>query len=314
MEPTHSLADLLETARLAFYWTSFDPDGRGERTITEFEQQLNIDLTTIAKEAANSEKSGDILTDVNERYIMNYRKYFTAWLRSESNCASSAVAGPANFPVKRMEKHRGWADAKFQQFQDWRRRALKAITKGVKVVLTPGTELAKAEAKLKAKLQRQAMMKAANKEIRKYKDAKERPSQLVAALQALCVCDEEINELLGENYQNRLGFATWELSYINENIHRLEKRVLYLRDKVANATGATIQEYTTFKVVENRELDRVQFMFPGDPGDDIRVLLRKKGFIYSPKNKANQRKLTPNAIRDAAELARKINAMLSPTV
>jgi len=302
--------DLKEVARRAFYWQSFDPEGRGERTIKDYENELNEDLSLFAEIAVNNGKT-ELLPAINDRYISNYRRYLVAWLGSEGNCASSAVTGPAKFPVAKMQKRRGWADGHYNTFRTWRQRASKAIEKGLKKEITPAGELAAAEQKLTSWLERQAMMKAANKEIRKYKDVKSCPPPLVEALKALGVSETEVYKILRGDYMGIVGFASWELSNLNANIKRLRDRITYLSEKAAaRESGGRIQEYEGFQVVENREIDRVQFIFPSAPSEEIRVLLRKKAFIYSPRYKANQRKLTPAAIYDAGQLAIKIQSLI----
>jgi hypothetical protein len=88
---TVTLQEFKELARRAFYWTSFDPDKRGERIISEHENQLNDDLT-------------DIPGEEKERYIGNYKKYFSAWLSAHSNCASSAITGGSGFNTRQAEE------------------------------------------------------------------------------------------------------------------------------------------------------------------------------------------------------------------
>ena len=61
-----SLEEYWDLAYRAYAWTSFDPDKAGERTIISYERELNGDLENIPAEE-------------QERYINNYKKYFSAW-------------------------------------------------------------------------------------------------------------------------------------------------------------------------------------------------------------------------------------------
>ena len=50
-----------------------------------------------------------------------------------------------------------------------------------------------------------------------------------------------------------------------------------------------------FRSVENTEIMRLQLFFDGKPDSDIRDILKKNGFRWSPRNKCWQRQLTNNA-------------------
>lgn len=48
------------------------------------------------------------------------------------------------------------------------------------------------------------------------------------------------------------------------------------------------------KIVENTELHKIQIFFPGKPDEDTRVVLKNRGFRWSPKDGAWQRALNDN--------------------
>lgn len=50
-----------------------------------------------------------------------------------------------------------------------------------------------------------------------------------------------------------------------------------------------------FKMVENTEKGQLQLIFDGKPNEEVRNILKKNGFKWSPKEKAWQRMLTQNA-------------------
>lgn len=51
------------------------------------------------------------------------------------------------------------------------------------------------------------------------------------------------------------------------------------------------------KVLQNTADNRLQLFFPGKPEADLIAKLKGRGFKWSPRNKAWQRQLTPNALR-----------------
>ena len=58
------------------------------------------------------------------------------------------------------------------------------------------------------------------------------------------------------------------------------------------------------EVVENKEIMRVQLLFDGKPDESTRQLLKRKGFNWSPREKAWQRQLTENGIRAVKDILR----------
>ena len=51
------------------------------------------------------------------------------------------------------------------------------------------------------------------------------------------------------------------------------------------------------KIVHNTDDNRLQLLFPGKPDPGMIEKLKSRGFKWSPRNKAWQRQLTPNALR-----------------
>src|ERR1035437_10281434 len=122
------LHHLLPLAKCSFSNLSHDPDGRGERTIIEYSTELENDIADITG-WAQSENQKELLTESLCRYAANYEKYLSAWLSSQSNCASSFITGGSGFPVAQQQKRHRWTDNHYNSFRTWRTRALKAISK-----------------------------------------------------------------------------------------------------------------------------------------------------------------------------------------
>lgn len=111
-----TLEEFKELAYQAFRWISFDAKSAAEQTISEYENQLNNDLENIPEAE-------------REKYIENYKKYFSAWLSSCANCASSAVTGRARFNVKKAQKANDIEQKYYEEFVKWREKELKRIIK-----------------------------------------------------------------------------------------------------------------------------------------------------------------------------------------
>ena len=118
MEVKHPgyLEDFRKRACDAYRMTSFEPEERGESTIMSYEEELHNDLQSIPETE-------------RERYLENYRKYFSAMLSSHANCASAMITGPAGFNQKRNEKANNAYENRYNEFRTWRERALTAIAR-----------------------------------------------------------------------------------------------------------------------------------------------------------------------------------------
>ena len=96
----------------------------------------------------------------------------------------------------------------------------------------------------------------------------------------------------------RAPFAPYSLSNNNQNIRSVKKRIDQLEAQKSRETTKRQVEFMgeSVMVIENVELMRLQLMFDGKPDDDIRAVLKRNGFRWSPKNGTWQRQLTPNAL------------------
>ena len=123
---------------------------------------------------------------------------------------------------------------------------------------------------------------------------------------------EEIEELKAEmqaswHYQDK-PYLSWQLSNNNQNIHSVEERLKRLKVEKEKSNSEYDSDY--FKVVENTEIMRLQLFFDGKPETEVRELVKRNGFKWSPKNGCWQRQLTENArysveclIREMGKLA-----------
>jgi hypothetical protein len=71
-------------------------------------------------------------------------------------------------------------------------------------------------------------------------------------------------------------------------------------------SGQKVTDFPGFKVVENFDMDRVQFVFPDKPSEEERTLLKGEAFKWAPSQGAWQRQLTNNAINAARRVIKKL--------
>lgn len=287
METENLLTDLNETARRAFYWISFDPDKRGQRTIDAYSEELSKDIARISEHAPSEE----IAAAAIERYTAKYKQILASWLHSQSRTASSAITGGSNFPVARQQKLHRWADNKYEQFRELRERMLKAILKSFKPKVTPASELEEAKKNLAARELWQEKMKKANVIIKKGS------GNILEKLIEIGLTEKSAIEVMSPTYyRSTAGFPSYSLTNNNAMIRTLRERVKMLESKAEKAATIGKNEVTIqgIRIVQNWEEDRLQLFFDGKPEEYIIKELRGS-WKWSPRGLCWQRKNTNNA-------------------
>jgi hypothetical protein len=85
-------------------------------------------------------------------------------------------------------------------------------------------------------------------------------------------------------------FPSYSLSNNSANIRRVEHRIEQLRAAATRETKEVLHN-SGVRVVQNVEDNRIQLFFDGKPADDIRAMLKRNGFRWSPMAGAWQRHL-----------------------
>ena len=161
--------------------------------------------------------------------------------------------------------------------------------------------LKKLKEKLEGLKKSQEMMKAANAVIRKFQTPEERK----AGLERIGFTRDQAEKVLKPDVMGTVGFPSYALSNNNANIRRIEERIKGL-EKASSLEDRTT-EFAWGKVRENKEINRIQFIFDGKPDNDVRDLMKKSGFRWAPSDGAWQRQWTGNAIYAAREAIKKLD-------
>lgn len=285
------LEDFWERACNAYRLTSFEPEERGESAIMSYEEELHNDLQSIPEAE-------------RERYLENYRKYFSAMLTSHANCASTMITGPANFNHKRNEKANRSYDNRLNEFRTWRDRALAAITRKM--------EDTKPQEQKQEEAWQQLLMVI---------------SSSASTIHSINIgkCEGYNKSLFVDSIRNRVStyarngeveIVDKAIEYIHEQNKKGQKAIITEQNSffklplIARAQRAKLEELSVKenkvipfdggKIILNYQEDRLQICLDSMPSDELRhTLKREYSFNWSAKNKAWQRRLTNNALRDA---------------
>lgn len=225
---------------------------------------------SLADEAAkrNPEREEEAYK-IADRYARQLAEWYNKKYRIDSMCPSILISGGGNFPVgKKNKQNQAWDNhyKTMRKIESLKDRIRKIGTSAETIKSDDDNAIEKLRAKLDALTKKQDAMKAENAKARK--EGRQAP------------------------------FAPYTLSNNNQNICSVKKRIEQLEAQKGKETTQRQIEFMgeSVMVVENVELMRLQLMFDGKPDDDIRAVLKKNGFRWSPKNGTWQRQLTPNAL------------------
>ena len=114
--------------------------------------------------------------------------------------------------------------------------------------------------------------------------------------QAIIKLKEKLERLENEKASIKAReHSTWELTNIGATIRETKKRIERL-EKLENTEFKEIN-CENGKVIHNKEINRIQFLFDNIPDEDTRKILKSHGFRWSRYEKAWQRVFNLNCIR-----------------
>lgn len=210
-----------------------------------------------------------------------------------ARCPSILIAGPANFPVRKKEKQ-NQADA--ANMAEWKR--IQGILDKIRSTGMGGISsddsgaLQKLREKLAQHERKQEKMKSVNAFYRKYGTLDGCP--LLSAEET-----EEIKAAMARDWRtNPKPYNSYLLSNNNQTIRDVKARIAELEAKQSSPAPEG-WSFEGGRVVMNQEENRVQILFDGKPGADIRSELKHAGFRWAPSQGAWQRMLNQNGIRAA---------------
>ncbi len=296
--PAAPFAHLYEKAYRAYTGTSFSPERRAASVVRDYSAEALQDIEDLKAQGITD-------TEVLANYMERYERLLTGWLYAKSNCISSMIAGPSNFPVRRAQKANRSEERHYELFRVWRDKALKAIVRRSLPAKTYLTELEKYEADLKNREAMQELMKSGNAIIRKHKVKLDDPASIEAGYQALVasgMSEKLARAAVGPDYGGRvMGFASWQLTNNLANIKRIKERIAILSAKEEQRNTAT-EEATTWAgpagetVSVDYEADRIRIQHPAKPGPEVIQQLKRNGFKWAPSVGCWQRQITVNAV------------------
>lgn len=208
---------------------------------------------------------------------------------------------------KRARRDRDKIDANIkksvekQELAEYYDEKIKATEKNTKISSDNPQAIELLEDKISKLKARQQRYKDMNKYYRKHK----------TMLGFEDLSDEkaaEINKRIDEDYSfNKKPAPSYILSNLNSMIKSTEKRLEQLKE--LDEMEYEEIEFDNCTVISNDETNRVEMHFGYKPDEDVRSLLKRKGFKWSRINSCWQRLRNKNSLNIAISLAKEIDEM-----
>ena len=288
MEIRKSVSELKEMAVNACRLISMDPERMGNHICIACSEELDEFLSKIPEE---------LRAEYEAKYLQKWRE----WLAALSRCYSVLVVGPARFNNRRHEKMNDYERAARQRLQDWRDKVVKRINRQDR--LTGWQEVERLQNKLDTLTELHEKMKAANKIVRSKKMVE---AEQIDELVALGFNEQQAIEILKptERWQS-VGFPTYQLQ---NNLAKIKdtQAAIERHKAMAEAEDKEIK-FNGGRVVVCNSDERMRFYFDEIPSVEVRNLMKRNAFKWSPKNGAWQRQLTSNCKFDTKRILAELN-------
>ena len=288
MEIRKSVSEFKEMAVNACRLVSMDPERMGNHICIACSEELDEFLSKIPDE---------LRAEYEAKYLQKWRE----WLAALSRCYSVLVVGPARFNNRRHEKMNDYERSARQRLQDWRDKVVKRINRQER--LTGWQEVERLQNKLDTLTELHEKMKAANKIVRSKKMVE---AEQIDELVALGFNEQQAIEILKptERWQS-VGFPTYQLQ---NNLAKIKdtQAAIERHKAMAEAEDKEIKFNGGRVVVCNSE-ERMRFYFDSIPPVEVRNMMKRHAFKWSPKNGAWQRQLTANCKFDTKRILAELN-------
>lgn len=263
----------LNTFHNAFNGVSFNPQKYFENFIKDY-KEIILELTSYCQEK-----------QYNKTWMENKINEAAAdYLSKTSRTASSFVVGPANFPVERNRKRMESAHKALEKYIYYANNFKSLLDKYNK---EPETE----QDKKRKWADKVTYLKTMHEEAKKFnriraKAGDNEEAAKNADLLAIMENFNEIKEAVTTEYElyGIFGLPHYFLPYNLANIKRLEGQLKAI-DKAVKR-GEIKKDFNNCKLEHNDDELRWNIFFEGKPSDEIRTVLKRNGFKWSPKRGA----------------------------
>lgn len=287
------LEELEKIATDAYRWNSHDPEARAETDIMGYEKQLHEDLKKIPEAK-------------KQDYINTYKSKISVLFHSLSRCANPMVTGRSGFNFQRNKKAQNTYQNRYDEFLQWREKFLKAMQQLMERNRPEEEKREETWHRLKREIASSADT------IHEIDTGKARGYNRALFVSSIF---NKVSTFAGHG---EVEIVQRAIDFISEYNAGVKKPVITPRHRFFQLPEAARRMREKLKVTreqENREVtfeggtlvwnyqeSRLQILFNKIPEESKRRELKSSGFHWSPKNRAWQRQLNPNAVSAAKRI------------
>lgn len=242
-----------------------------------------------------------------DQYARKLADNFNDNSRIGTMCPSVMISGAGNFPVKKKQRQIEAWDRNFSERDDLEKIKGKIISliNGKNIIKSKDENvITKLEDKIAKLEQKQKTMKEVNSWYRKHHYLRGCPSLSVEEIEKL---EEDMKK--DWRIEKDKPYQTFELTNNNQMIRAAKARLEKIKAEKSESHEDIVAPDGLYRLVENTEIMRLQFIFAGKPEESVRAVLKKNGFKWSPKQGRWQRPLTDNAKRAAKKVMEELNEL-----
>ena len=290
----HIDEDLAKCGLESYSWSRYQPGSATDNYRRTVDQVY--DLAEKSKSTARPALHQEI-DSLARRFAEQYGRWVNQKNRIDASNVSPMIAGPSRYNYKKRDNQTARADAHWKEYE-----RIMQIPDRIEELGRPDRTVDIREAgavdSLDAQIAKlealQEQMKAVNAYWRKHGTlvgCPEIPENLQKPME---------DAVRGPGRASEKPFEDFELSSNREKIKRLKKK----RDDLdaTRVAGSSVREAGDIEVVEDTGDMRIRIVFPDKPEEDVRSILKRNGFRWSPSTMSWQRQLN-DAGREAARRA-----------
>ena len=287
------LEELEKIATDAYRLNSYHSEARAETDIMGYEKQLHEDLKKIPEAK-------------KQDYINTYKSKISVLFHSLSRCANPMVTGRSGFNFQRNKKAQNTYQNRYDEFLQWREKFLKAMQQLM-------------ERNRPEEEKREETWHRLKREIASSADTiHEIDTGKVRGYNRALFVSSIFNKVSTFAGHGEVEIVQRAIDFISEYNAGVKKPVITPRHRFFQLPEAARRMREKLKVTreqENREVtfeggtlvwnyqeSRLQILFNKIPEESKRRELKSSGFHWSPKNRAWQRQLNPNAVSAAKRI------------
>lgn len=279
-----------KSAETANMLNSFSDYRQGEAT-AEYKSYCDKVYAVVEKIKSSKPDRLEKAELMADRYCKKLAEYYNDYYRNEASCPSVMICGPANFPTRKKERQnsrRETLHSTWKYLQGYARKIENILTCEQPIKCGDSNAIQQLEEKI-------ANLEEEHKNKMYWNNYCKKNGTLKGCEGLTDSQIAKIEEFVARNP----FFPPFIVCNDTANIRRYKQRLEELKKVKSTDTEETDATDTEgnelFKVVENTDIMRLQLIFDGKPDEEVRNILKKNGFKWSPNNGAWQRQLTDNA-------------------